>query len=300
MQPDLLRRAAGWLFAPGSSARLAALRIGLCAVLAARLSRGIYLELAGQPAALFRPLSFTHLLPGMPPRGAVLALQVLGVAAAVLAAAGVRARLTLPAAWAAGLFLNGLHTSIGKVMHNDVLLLLAMVPLLPAPVSDAWALHPRGAPDRVSARHGWPVRTSMAVVAGAYFFAGLAKVVNSGPAWVLSDSMRWILYASSDSQPSPNPVALFLAGEPLLARGLAAVTLVLELGFPLALARPRLRWLFVPGAVALHAGTWLAMRLDYAAWIATVVVVFVDWPAVVARVRSRSLRRGQRATGAVR
>lgn len=288
-----VRRVEGWLFAAGSAERLAALRMGLCTVLAIRLSRGIYLELAGQPEALFRPVSFTRLLAAMPPREVVLAVQVAGVAAAVLGAVGLASRFTLPAAWAAALFLNGLHTSVGKIMHNDVLLLLAMVPLLPAPAADAWSLDAlqrrrrgggRGG-SSPSGRYGWPVRTAMVVVAGAYLFAGLAKVVNSGPAWVASDSMRWILYASSDSQPAPNAVALFVADRAWVAHAVAAATLGFELTFPVVLWRRRAAWLYVPGAVALHAGIWLTMRLDYTAWMATVLVVFADWPRLAGWLR---------------
>jgi hypothetical protein len=121
------------------------------------------------------------------------------------------------------------------------------------------------------------------VVAGAYFFSGLAKLLHAGPGWVTSGNLRWVLYASSDQQPAPNPYALFVADRPVLAHLLAAATLVVELGFPLVLWRPRLAWLFLPAAVALHAGIWLAMRLDYSVMAATAVLVMVDWPAVAAR-----------------
>lgn len=275
-----------WLFAPGSAERLAAVRIGLCTILAGRLASGHYLELAGQPRELFRPISFMELLPSMPPWGAVLGVQVVGTAAAVLAAAGVRPRLTLPLAWACGVLLNGMLTSTGKVVHNDVVLLLCLVPLLLAPSGDAWSLGARRGNLRrrthQSARYGWPVRTAAIVVAGAYFFSGLAKLVNSGLAWVTSDNLRWALYASGDSG-----VALFVADRPWLSHLLAAATLALEIGFPLVLLFPRTAWLFVPGAVALHTGIWLAMGLDYSAQAATVAVVFVNWPVVVAAVKRR-------------
>lgn len=120
------------------------------------------------------------------------------------------------------------------------------------------------------------------MVAGAYFFAGLAKLVSSGPAWVTSDNLRWALYASGDSD-----LALFLADRPWLAHALAAGTLLLELGFPLVLLRPRTAWVFVPGVVLLHAGIWMAMGLDYSAQAATAVVVFTNWPLLVAAMRRR-------------
>lgn len=285
-----LGRIERWLFAAGSGERLAALRIGLCSVLAVRLALGPYPELAGQPAALFRPRSFMHLLPSMPPRAVVVGLQVAGVAAAALAAAGWRARVTLPAAWTLGLFLCGMATSLGKVVHNDVLLLLCLTPLLAAPVADAWSLDARRSGrhrPEAGARYGWPVRTAMIVVAGAYFFVGLSKLIHSGMAWVTSDNLRWILYASSDAHASPNPVALFIAGRPLLAHLAAAATILLELSFPVIVFRPHLARVYALGAVALHAGIWAAMGLDYSAQAATVVTVLTDWPRLTERARVR-------------
>jgi hypothetical protein len=130
---------------------------------------------------------------------------------------------------------------------------------------------------------GWPVRTAMVVVAGAYLFSGLSKLLHAGPAWVASDNLRWVLYASSDAQPASNPLALFVADRPLLAHLVAAATLAVELGFPLVLWKPRLAWLFVPAVVVMHAGIGLAMQLDYSAMAATVLVVMVDWPSLAGR-----------------
>ena len=53
-----MRRVERWIFTVGTAERLAFLRIGLCAVLTLRLTRGIFLDLAGQPDALFEPRSF--------------------------------------------------------------------------------------------------------------------------------------------------------------------------------------------------------------------------------------------------
>ena len=287
-----MSRAWDWIFAPGDARRLAALRIGLCTVLAVRLARGLYLGMADQPAALFRPRSFMNLFPQMPSRGVVLALQVAGVGAAVLAGAGLRARIALPAAFACALVLDGMHTSLGKVMHNDVILLLALVPLLAAPVSDAWSLDgQRRAAPPVSARYGWPVRTAMIVVAGGYFFCGIAKLRYSGVAWFTGSNLRWVLYASSDARAAPNSFALFVADRAWLAHLFAAGSLALECTFTLALLRPRLATAFVAGAAAMHGAIWLAMGLDYSAWVATVCVVFLDWPALLERVRGAARER---------
>jgi hypothetical protein len=282
----VMGKAERWLFAPGDPRRLAAVRVGLCALLAARLASGPYPELATQPEALFRPISFLRLLERMPSPEVVAVLQSFALGAAVLATVGLLTRYTLPLAWLAALPLVAMTSSLGKVVHNDVLLLLCLVPLLPSPAGAVWSLDARQRP--VAARgpaFGWPVRTAMVVVAGAYFFSGLGKLLHAGPAWVLSDNVRWVLYASSDAQPTPNPFALFVADRPLLAHLVAVATLAVELGFPLVLWRPRLAWLFVPAVVAMHAGIGLAMHLDYSAMAATVVVVLVDWAALADRLR---------------
>lgn len=277
----LLRRADAWLFGHAEPAeRLAALRIGLCALLLFRLVVGRYAAIAGQPAALFRPVGVLLLLPAMPPPGAVRALQIVSVAACGAALAGWRARFSLPLAWAGALVLIGMTSSLGKIVHNDVLLLLCLVPLLFAPVSDVWALdaRKRQTPARASARYGWPVRTAMVVVAGAYFFCGLAKLLNSGPAWVTSDNLRWALYAASDAMARPNTAALFVADRPWLSHLLALGTLGLEMGFPVALVWPRVRPLLLLGVAALHASVWVCMGLNYSVQTLVAILVFANWP----------------------
>jgi hypothetical protein len=281
----LAARVAAWLFAPGPPRRLAALRIGLCGILAVRLATGPYLELAAQPAALFRPISFLKLLDAMPPAPVVLTLQVLGVAAAVLAAAGLGTRVALPAAWLAAVPLMAMTSSLGKTAHNDVLLLLALVPLLPAPAGAVWSLDARWRRARPPdpARSGWPVRTAMVVVAGAYFLSGLAKLFHAGPAWAFGGNLRWVLYAASDGAVEPNQLALFVADRPALAVVLATGTLLLELGVPVVLWRPRLAPLVVLAVAGLHLGIWLTMGLVYWPMAATAAVVLLDWDALAAR-----------------
>lgn len=280
-----------------SARRLGAVRMGLCAVLALRLASSPYLALAEQPRALFRPISFMTLFERMPSPAVTRVVLIAGVALALLAAAGVYARVTLPGAWFCGVFLGGMATSIGKVVHNDVLLILAMVPLLPARTSDAWSVDSwrkrRPVPDS-SPQYGWPVRGTQIVVAVAYLLTGLAKLINSGAGWFMSDNLRWVLLASSDGQAQPNQVALFVAGIPLLARAFALATLVVEVGFVLVLFFPRLSWWFVLGAVGLHLGIYLSMELDYSAWIAAVIIVFADWPGLKDRFASSRQRSAPR------
>ena len=292
-----------FLFAAEDARRLAALRIGLCALLAWRLAIGDYTFVADQPEALFQPVSFMKLFGEMPGHDLTVALQIVGVATALLAAAGLWTRASLPVAFGCALVLNGMLNATGKIIHNDVLLLLCLVPLVASPraAAAAWSLRlPWSAARRDRAptsgeAFGWPVRTAMVVVALAYFFVGFQKLRFSGIEWITSDNLRWVLYASSDSQSEPNQLALFIADRAWMAHLLAAGTIFLELFFPLALFWPRLRWLFVPGVVSLHLGIWLMMGLDYSAQALTVIIVFVNWPWVTDWVRHRMPERRARA-----
>jgi hypothetical protein len=277
-----------WLFAPGDPRRLAALRIGLCLVVAARVARPLFADLAGQPEPLFRPRSFMHLLDAMPGSGTVRTVQVATIVFLLVAATGLVSRVTLPLGWAGAVFLFGMETSLGKVVHHDVLPLLAMIPLLPAPTGEAWALGAPRLPRAPSARMGWPVRTAGVVVAGVYLIAGLSKLTFTGPEWVLGDNLRNILYAASDAHGGIQ-MAIFVADRPWLASTIAGSALAFELTLWVALVRPRLGPFFALWAAALHTGIWLTIGINYVSWALTVVVVFIDWPAVLERASPSSV-----------
>jgi len=297
-----------WLFAAGSARRLAAVRIALCALLALRvgLRPSLYLDLSQQEASLFRPLSWAKLFDHMPSRGVLLVALIVCVVAALCAAAGFRGRIALPVAWVAGVFLNGFLTSQGKVVHNDVLLLLCMFVLIPARHSDAWSVDAwrrrrrgQAPPPDESVSYGWPVRTAMVLIAFTYCITGLHKLQYTGLAWASSDNLRWVLYTASDSQ-NGNSLGLFIANHPLLSHLFAWGTLVLECTFPLALLWPVSRWLYVPGVVGMHAGIYATMHLNYVAMASTVVIVYVNWAWIADRLKRRAEARARLRPAAVR
>jgi hypothetical protein len=268
------------VFASSTARRVAFVRSALCVLLAWRLLIGPWQEVAGRADALYRPVSIMQLIPSMPGDTVALVATVAGVAAALAAALSLWLRISLPVAVGAAVLLNAMWSSTGKIMHNNVLLVLCLIPFAVAAFSPAQRRlrdDPRGA----SEAYGWPLGLAMVVVAAAYLSAGAVKLWHSGLDWVTSDNMRWILYAASDKQADPNGIALLAADHPLLAHALAGVTLFLEVTFPIALFWVAARWLYVPGVVLLHTGIYVTMGLDYSAQALTVLVVFVDWDRVL-------------------
>jgi hypothetical protein len=281
-----------WLFAAVDERQIAALRIGYSLLLIVRLLHHDFLELARQPEGLYRPLSYMKAFPAMPGESLTITLLVIALTASACSAAGIRSRLFLPLATVCALVLFGMTTSSGKVMHNDSLLLLCLLPLALGTTDNVWSVaswirrrrheHSPSSPT-VS---GWPWRAAVLLVCGAYFFSGFAKLTHSGLDWVFSDNMRWILYANSDGRSVPNPVALFVADRPWLAWMSGAGIFSVELLFPLVLWKPVLWRLFVPAVVAMHIITWFTLRLDYSAMATVVVLTAVFWPAVTSRLAS--------------
>jgi hypothetical protein len=282
----LVRRFDRWLFAPGPGSRLWGLRVGLTAVMAVRLLITPYRQLAGQPAVLFQPPHLIRFLDQMPSVTVINVVQVVGVVAAAFALAGRRFRLSFTTAFLSFLFLEALIDSRAKISHHQVTVLLAAAPLLLAPAVVSW----RDRDD--DPRAGWPPRVAMIVVAGAYFFCGLGKVLESGVSWVTSDNLKWVLASGArSSKPPTDAVARFVVEHDVLAHLLAFGTLAFELTFFVIVFTPRLRPAYVAGAAVLHTGIWVTLGLDYWSWVAAAVVVFLPWETLVLRAQASSASR---------
>lgn len=251
---------------------LVAVRRALAVVIGLRIALSPFRALAASPDAIFDPPAFLAWLAGVPDVEVIIALQLVGVVAAGLALAQRWPRASLAVAWLALLVLAGLRTSQGKVLHNDLLLLLATVPFLLGPAVT------EGDRQRRCSDFAWPHWASMAVIAMAYFFAGWWKMRLSGIEWVTSDNVQNLMYtAAGGNRPPTDVVALFVGDHIWVGRSLAVITLFTELGAPALIAWRRTRLLFVVLAGGLHVGTWLALGLDYWTWLATDVIVLTTW-----------------------
>jgi hypothetical protein len=157
--------------------------------------------------------------------------------------------------------------SWGTVLHTENLWLVHVLILSLAPAADALSLDARraGAVPDAHFRYGWAIRLMCWVAVCAYFVAGVAKVKNAGWVFIEGESLR--NYVSLDNvrklelgSPYYSPLAIVLLEHTGVFGVLAAASLVLELGAPLAMLRPAIgkvwsvmMWSFHLGVLALMA-----------------------------------------------
>jgi len=131
----------------------------------------------------------------------------------------------------------------GAVFHDHHLLWLAVI-LAASPCGDALSLDAwfarranRVLPTKGRA-HGAAVRAAWLVIALVFLFPGIHKLHASGLAWAFSDNLRNQMWWKWTQDPALMP-SLRIDRYPLLCRSLAALTIIFELTFRAATARPR-------------------------------------------------------------
>ena len=260
------------LVAPGPAARFETVRTGLAVVLGIRLALRHWSAAAAIPDPLFRRAFAVAWLPSVPPGWLLNVVAVVGVVGAMAVVARMSPRIGFVVAWLALLFVAGVWGSAGKIMHNDVLLLLTAVPFV---VAKGGTANTRDGADR-SVADGWPPRAALMIIAAVYFIAGVQKLHHSGLAWISGDHMAWVLRQGAAGAASPFPgLARSIANTPPLPFLIVVGSIVFELAAPLMLWWRRGRIPFAVGAACLHGAIWLTIGLDYYGWILTVAAVAV-------------------------
>ncbi len=275
------------LFGPEAPARLVAVQGLFLALISLRAILSPYPKLAGAPAGLFKPAWILSWLDHMPPRGVVIAVQLVIVAAAVTwfvigrnpHLRGPIRRTMFAIAWLGFLFLAALRGSRGKIFHIELVLVWATLPLVFAPGDARWS-------DRTpKRRYGWPIRSAVGVMSAIYCMTGIWKLRNSGTDWIFSDNMKLSLLWGRvrGERPPLGDLGVWLADHHPLPRVFAGFILLFEVTFPLVIVFRRIRPLYVAAAWMFHLGTLLLLGLDYIVWSCTVTILLVNWPAVADR-----------------
>jgi hypothetical protein len=186
---------------------------------------------------------------------------------------GVGYAVTAPGFALALLALMTYRSSWGMVLHTDNLLvvhvlLLALAPAAQAWSIDAWRARLRGAaPAEPEARFGWPLRALSIATTTCYVLAGVAKLKLAGGAWLGGELLRaHIAYDNLrklELGASIVPLGPWLVRHRAIFPPLAVVTLLVELGAPIALLGQRWAAAWVAAAWFFHVAVLLTMSIGF-------------------------------------
>ncbi|MCX4241819.1 HTTM domain-containing protein [Paraliomyxa miuraensis] len=291
-----------WWAAPAPAQRLAVLRwlVGGYALAYLVVRFGHFVSVSGMSAQQWKPVGPVTLLAAPLPAWAVVLHTVLAAVLGVAFVAGWRFRVVGPAFAVALLWVTSYRNSWSMVFHTENLIVLHVLVLAAAPSADALSMDARrrgSAPDRRPlARYGWAIRLMCAVTVTTYFIAGWSKVHNGGWGWATSDTLR--MYVAYDNLRKVELGAGFswlgatLAGHGWVFPPMATVSLLVELGAPLALLHPRIGRSWAVAAWSFHAGVVVLMAIVFhypLAGVAYASFFPVERPAegLIARVRAR-------------
>jgi predicted DCC family thiol-disulfide oxidoreductase YuxK len=242
-----------------------------------------------QSTWLFMHLHWRPLSPGP--------METLGIvwkAALLLGGIGLFTRVSCGVAFGLGLYLLGLSNNIGKVDHNDGIVLWSFLVMAIARSGDGWSIDSllRAARGKIApslhAEYRWPPRMMQVLMAVVFCIAGIAKLRASGLAWAFSDNLRntFIMqYYLSD--PPLRGLLLWIASQRWLCEFLAISTLVCETGAPLALVSRWARWILIPSLFLMQLGNELVLGINFRQFMLC-YVFWVPWSDVGREIRGRA------------
>lgn len=202
---------------------------------------------------------------------------------------------TRSAAWIAGglgIYVLGIPELLGKINHGYHHVIWFALLLGAAPSGDALSvdalLRAWRCPESedtvrpsASARYGRPLRWAWLLIAVIYFFAGFWKVMLSGTEWMLSENLKFKMYANWHKLgfiPT-----LRIDRVPLIYQSLAVFTVGFELFFGVVLLFRRVRPLAVLSGLSFHLGTAYFMRIFFTS-LMWCYVMFVPWGTTLRRI----------------
>ena len=235
-------------------------------------------------------------IPALPP-AAIAAMQSVWKASLLLSAVGLFTRPAMVLAFALGAYLMGLPHNFGQTQHFDTLVVFASGALALSRAGDGCSIDgliaaARGrslSPPPDDGEYRWPIRFVWVAMALIFCAAGVSKLRHSGLEWIFSDNLAWLLqrqqYHISDGEPLTR-WGLVVAQHPAFARGLAFLSVSIEVLFPLTLFSRRARYVLAPAGLGMLLGIRTLMGPTFEQFMMC-YVFWVPWASVAATLRER-------------
>jgi hypothetical protein len=179
------------------------------------------------------------------------------------------------------LFIN----SFTEMHHPEAAMSIALAILALAPCGRLLSVDAMLAPrtsrlplNAESAFAGWPAKLLMCLFAVFYLSAVKAKLTRDGVEWLNGFTLQY--YLAMDGLRWDRPVAVWLASLHWVAFSLQVAIVAFQATFWTALVSARLRWIYIPAGLVIHAGFWFILNAPFPQWLAC-YAAFIPWWAVL-------------------
>jgi hypothetical protein len=240
----------------------------------------------------------------------ILVLQAIWKASLALSCLGLFTRASTMSSLILGVYLLGLPNNFGKIHEHEALVVICLGIMALSRCGDAYSIDqlirkarrgndPSAWRTWISGEYTWPVRNVWLMFALVFFLAGVSKLRHSGLEWIFSDNMAITLmqmgvqYHMANADPLV-PWGPYLAQHVWLTQLMAAGTLVLEVGYPLALFSSRARWVIVPSMLLLLIGVRVLMGPTFVPQWLILYLFWVPWDRVSFQIESAVRKVGRR------
>lgn len=206
---------------------------------------------------------------------------------------GLATRFTTLASFLIGIYLLGIPNCFMKIRHNYGLPIILMGILAVSKCGEGFSLdhllflnQQSGAVSMVSADYTWPVRMCWLVMALTLFNSGYSKIKKSGWAWARAENLSVILRGMHYWSVVEEPLVrwgLWIAERPALCWFIGVSTLIIELGYPLALIWPEMRWFLIGSSVFMFLSFRVLMGPDFITF-AICQVFWIPWDRLGIRI----------------
>lgn len=245
--------------------------VGCFALSYVAIRAGSFVSVAEFAPERFAPVGLASLLAAPLPAWLVQSCVALALATGLCFTLGCLFEVTGLLFGALLLWVTTYRSSWGMVFHTENLLTLHVLLLALAPAADVLSLDARrrGAPPPTPhISYGWAVRTLSLVTVIAYVLAGVAKLKLAGGPWLEGELLRTqIAYDNLrkiELGTWVSPLGPWLVRQKYVFPPLAVLTMLVELGAPLALVHRRIGWGWVLAAWGFHVGVLLLMSIGFA------------------------------------
>lgn len=268
----MLAKVHSFWFAEGPAARLAILRMASGSFILWYLITRYQsiLRMAQSPHALFEPVGLASYLHTPLAAGPLEVVLMATIVLNLLFVLGFWHKWTGPIFGILVLFVFSYRNSWSMIYHARNIAVMHVLILGLAPAADALSFDAlwRGGRPPDSWHYGWPVRLLCLVTVLTYCLAGIAKVAGPvGWSWAFGEALRDQVAIDALRKQvlgsAPTDLAFTIYPFASLFTAIGVMTLILELGAPLALLHRRIGYLWAVAVLGMHWGIWFIMGITF-------------------------------------